>query len=60
MFSLADKKTFFEKFCDISERGENIYLKLNCDKLMDELTARLDKVLEATKKHGLRSDQQEG
>ena len=56
----AGKKKYLEKFCDVTERGDEYYLKFNRDVFYETLKKRHGKVLEAMTKHSLRSEHAEG
>ena len=56
----AEKKSYLEKFCDVTERGDEFYVKFNRDVFYETLKKRHGKVLDAMKKHSLRSEHAEG
>jgi len=56
----ADRKTYLEQFCDVTERGSNFYLKLNYEVFFQTLKLRHEKVLVAMQKHSLRSEHADG
>ena len=56
----AGKKSYLEKFCDVTERGDEFYVKFNRDVFYETLKKRHGKVLDAMKKHSLRSEHAEG
>lgn len=56
MNSWKEPKIFFEKFCDATENGGELYIKINHEKLIDELEKRHKKVLEVIEKNKYLSD----
>ena len=54
------KKKYLDRFCDVTERGDEFYVKFNRDVFYETLKKRHGKVLEAMTKHSLRSEHAEG
>jgi len=51
-----DRKSYFDQFCDVAERGGEFYLKFNRELFFQTLKKRHGKVLEVMKKHELQSN----
>lgn len=56
----TEKKKYLEKFCDVTERGDEYYVRFNREMFHETLKKRHEKVLDAMSKHSLRSDHTEG
>jgi hypothetical protein len=56
MQSWKDPKVFFNKFCDSTENGGKLYVKLSYEKMVDELVRRHQQVLQVMEKRGHLAD----
>ena len=60
IFSWKEPKKFFDKFCDATENGGEVYVKINHEKLIDELEKRHKKVLKVIDENKYLSDKGKG